>query len=113
MAASIAFSGNAAPVVGTILTLQDVTTAGTYALHVDLSNMAAGDVVTLRVRNRANASSGALGASTSVAYQTTFSNAQVLTLSVSPPILVPLGARFELLQSAGTARTFQWAVVSP
>lgn len=114
MTAAINTEGTASPTSGgSAVTLADVTTAGTYVLQVDLTNMAAGDYVIIRIRQRVNTSAGALGSTTTVAYQVAFANAQVALCAISPPILVPLGARFELEQPSGTSRTFPWALVTP
>jgi hypothetical protein len=112
MTASINTSGNATAVVGTAQTLATITAAGTYQLAVDVSNMAAGDVLVLNIYARVNASGAAISTSSPLAYPVTLSNAQVITLALSPPIMTPLGSLFELKQTAGTARTYQWAVWS-
>ena len=117
-------SGTLTAVVGTETTFgysgspyltgtSDVASAGTFTLHVDLINMAAGDVVELRI------SQMVLTAGTRrVAYTATFSGAQPADdmIRISVPIsneLTDAGAlRFTLKQTRGTARTFPWKVLS-
>jgi hypothetical protein len=124
MAVTAYASGTLTAVVGTETTFgnagtpyltgtSDVAIAGTFTLHVDLINMAAGDVVELRIYQMV------LTAGTRrVAYVQVFSGAQATDniVQISVPIsneLTDAGAlRFTLKQTAGTARTFVWKVLS-
>jgi len=124
MAVTAYASGTLTAVVGTETTFgnggspyltgtSDVASAGTFTLHVDLINMAAGDVVELRIHQMV------LTAGTRrVAYIATFSGVQPTDdmIQISVPIsneLTDAGAlRFTLKQTRGTARTFPWKVLS-
>ena len=91
----------------------DVAAAGTYTLHVDLINMAPGDVVELRISQIV-----LTGGTRRVAYFATFNGAQPADnmIQISVPISNELtdtaSLRFTLKQTAGTARSFPWKVIS-
>jgi hypothetical protein len=113
MAVTAQSTGTQTATVSTEHTLLDVAVAGTFTLHVDLINMAAGDVVELRIYQMV------LTAGTRrVAYQQTFAGAQVTDnmVQISVPIsneLTDAGAlRFTLKQTAGTSRAFPWKVLA-
>lgn len=124
MAVTAYASGTLTAVVGTETTFgnagtpyltgtSDVASAGTFTLHVDLINMAAGDVVELRIHQMV------LTAGTRrVAYTASFSGAQPTDdmIQISVPISNELtdtaSLRFTLKQVRGTARTFPWKVLS-
>jgi hypothetical protein len=93
-------------------TLLDVNAAGTYTLHVDAVNMAALDVIELRVYQMI-----LTGGTRRVAYPQRYDGAQSADdlIKISIPIsneLTDTGAlRFTLKQLAGTARAFPWKVL--
>lgn len=99
-------------VVNTPETLLDVAAAGTYTLHVDKTNMVAGDVLELRVYQIV-----LTGGTRRVAYYGRWDGAQPADdmIAISVPIsneLTDSGSlRFELNQKAGTARAFPWKVL--
>lgn len=84
-----------------------ITTAGTYALHVDTSAMALGDVLVLEVEMKAR--SAATRRVTEIA---TFAHVQGQPVKRSVPIMVAHEVAFFLTQSAGTGRAFEWEIVS-
>lgn len=88
-------------------TLATIATPRNLVLLVDLSNMAAGDTVTLRVKRAAKPA----GLTRSV-YEEVFSGVQDVPIAISAPIPSPTSASFTLQQSAGTMRNFDWAVES-
>lgn len=98
---------------GTEDTLVDVNVAGSFVLEVDKINMAAGDVVELRIYAMI-----LTGGTRRVAYFTRFAGAQPTEdmLAISVPIsneLTDSGAlRFTLKQTLGTARNFPWKVLA-
>lgn len=102
----------AALTVGNETTLEStaITAAATYVLEVDLSNLAAGDVIEIRIKKVGPTGSGLLGA-----YFATYANAQgadeALKLSVPVPV-DDVGNRisFTLKQTAGTGRVIPWLV---
>ena len=91
----------------------DVATAGTFTLHVDLINMAAGDVVELRIYQMVLTAGTRRGA-----YQQSFAGAQLtdnmvqISVPISNELTDTASLRFTLKQTAGTARTFAWKVLS-
>jgi hypothetical protein len=97
---------------GTPETLLDVAVAGTFTLHVDTVNMAAGDMLELRIYQIV-----LTGGTRRVAYYATWSDAQVADdlIKISVPIsneLTDSGSlRFEINQKLGTARAFPWKVL--
>lgn len=84
-----------------------ITTAGTYALHVDTSAMALGDVLTLEIEMKAR--SAATRRVTEVAH---FAHVQGQPVKRSVPIMVAHEIAFFLTQAAGTGRAFEWEIVS-
>ena len=124
MAVTAHASGTLTAVVGTETTFgnagtpyltgtSDVATAGTFTLHVDLISMAAGDVVELRIYQIV------LTAGTRrVAYQQSFAGAQLtdnmvqISVPISNELTNTASLRFTLKQTAGTARTFPWKVLT-
>jgi hypothetical protein len=112
MAISADATGTQTAVIGTEHTLDDVAAAGTYTFHVDTVNMAAGDVLELRVYQMV-----LTGGTRRVAYFTRFMDAQPTDdlIKLSVPIsneLTDAGAlRFTLKQTAGTGRAFPWKVL--
>lgn len=113
MAVTAAGTGTQTATIGTEHTLLNVSTAGTFTLHVDLNAMAAGDTVTLRIYQKVL--SGGTGR---VAYAATFSNACPLDniVQISVPISNELtgttALTFTLTQTTGTGRAFPWKVLS-
>jgi hypothetical protein len=84
-----------------------ITTAGTYALHVDADAMANGDEMTLEIEIKAR------GAATRrVTERVSFANLQGAPVLRSVPIIVEHEVAFFLTQNAGTGRAFEWEIVS-
>lgn len=113
MAVTAAGSGTfTQSVIGTPETLLDINSAATYTLHIDTVNMAAGDVLELRIYQMV-----LTGGTRRVAYYGVWSGAQPTDdlIKISVPIsneLTDSGAlRFEINQDAGTARAFPWKVL--
>lgn len=109
MAVTAQGSGTVTPTVGAASTLLDVAIAGTFTLHVDLINLAAADIVELRVYQIV------LTAGTRrVVYMERYAGVQPVDgmIAVSVPIsneLTDAGAvRFTLTQTVGTARAYPW-----
>jgi len=105
-------TGTQTATVTTEHTLLDVAVAGTFTLHVDKVNMAAGDVLELRVYQIV-----LTGGTRRVAYYTMFSGAQSADdmIAISVPIsneLTDAGSlRFTLKQTFGTGRNYPWKVL--
>jgi hypothetical protein len=86
-------------------TLTTQTTAGTYVLAVDMTNMAAADVVELAIKVKARSASAS-----KYAYRQTFSGIQDTAIQFSVPVPVPFEIACTLLQTNGTGRTFEWSL---
>jgi hypothetical protein len=92
--------------------LTDVAVAGTFTLHVDKSNMAAGDTLELRCYQMV-----LTGGTRRVAYSYRIPDAQADDdmIAISVPIsneLTDAGSlRFTIKQASGTARAFPWKVL--
>lgn len=105
MAASVKTSGSQTAVISTEHTLATVTDAGTYALAVDLTNMAAGDRVELRIYGKCRSTD----AETLIDYFSAI-GPQGQPLNISHPRLSPHYYKVTLKQTAGTGRAFPWAI---
>lgn len=105
-------SGTQAATVTTEHFLANVNEAGAYTFHVDLVNMAAADVVELRIYQMV-----LTGGTQRVAYLETFQGAQPVDglIAISVPISNELtdtnSLRFSLKQTLGTGRNFPWKVL--
>lgn len=100
-------SGTQVAVISTEHTLTTVTDVATYVLLVDMSNMAASDVVAFRGKTDVF---GSTTARTTV--YATFTNAQTDPDNyASIPLPVAHSGSFTLKQTAGTGRSFKWSVV--
>lgn len=111
MAVAAYASGTQTAVLGTEHFVSSPGDEGTYTFHVDLSGMAAGDVVTLRVYQKVLA-----GGAVAVAYTEEFYGAQAEPVAISVPVsneLVEADAlRFSIEQTEGVGRDFPWKVLS-
>lgn len=112
MAVTLSASGTTTPTVGTEDQLADTNVAGVYTFHIDTVNMAAGDVLVVRVYQMI------ITAGTSrVAYVATYQGVQAADDLIK--ISVPIGndltdstaLRFSINQTFGTARAFPWKVL--
>lgn len=100
-------SGTQTASISTEHTLSTRTSARTYVLLVDLSNLAAGDTVELRAKVKVLSSS-----TTRQAYVETFTGDQTDDAFISIPIPTAHSCSFTLKQTAGTGRSFDWSVLS-
>lgn len=113
MAVTAFASGTQTATIGTEHFLSSPNVAGTYTLHVDTVNMAAGDALELRVYQMI------LTAGTQrVAYYTKYIDAQPTDdlIKISVPISNELtdtnAIRFSLKQTVGTGRSYPWKVLT-
>lgn len=112
MAVTAFASGTQTASIGTEHFLSSPNVAGVFTFHVDLSNMAAGDYVELRVYQMI-----LTGGTARVAYLYTFQDAQNTDemIAISVPISNELtdtnSLRFSLKQTLGTGRDFDWKVL--
>jgi hypothetical protein len=101
-------SGSQTAVVGTEQQLgTTISAAGTYVLVVDASSMVNGDVIELRAKTKCKS-----GGTSRQAYSVTYAHAQTDANKYSVPIPVDVELLFTLKQTAGTARTFDWNILS-
>jgi len=105
MATSTA-EGSQTAVITTEHTLSTVTTAGTYVLTVDLSNLADGDELELRAKVKVRSTG-----TTRQAYIGNYAHAQTNLVAISIPVPTVSECVFTLKQTAGTGRAFAWEVV--
>lgn len=103
MAVSSVGHGTQTATIDTEHTLDTETTAGVYVLVVNTYNLAAGDVVILRIKTKA-----VHDGTSRLAYTATYANAQSEYIKYSIP--VPIDTEFvcTLEQTDGTGRDFEW-----
>ncbi len=107
MAVSVNSSGSQTCTIGTEHALATVTVAGTYQLALDLSNLANGDALEVRIKCKAYS-----GQSSKTAFTATYAHAQGAdgALVFSPPVPAPVEFAATIKQTAGTGRAVPWAV---
>jgi hypothetical protein len=106
MPSSVA-NGNQTAVVSTEHTLATDTTGYTYVLVVDVSNLANGDAVELRLYTKCRTAG-----TERLAYCRKYANAQEELIKYSPPVPANISCKATLKQTAGTARTFEWSLLA-
>ncbi len=106
MTIAVKTSGSQTATISTEHDLATITDAGVYSLFVDLANLAAGDVVELRIYGKARSSD-----TERLVHRGTYGPTPVgAPLVYSVPIISPHHLRATLKQSAGTGRAFPWAI---
>lgn len=109
MAVSEKTSGSQTATISTEHTLATVTDAGIYVLRVDLNNLAAGDVLELRVYAKARNATD----SERQLYSATFGPiAPADKVTDSIPVVAAGHFKATLKQTAGTGRAFPWVILS-
>jgi hypothetical protein len=103
MAVTSVGSGTQLAVISTEHTLDTETTAAVYVLVVDLSNMAIGDSLTLRMKTKV-----ASGKTSRLAFERIFSHEQIEPNVYSSPVPIDTELVCTLTQTAGTGRNFDW-----
>ena len=98
--------GSQLTVITTEHTLATVTDAGNYLLKVDLNVMALGDIVELRVKSKVRSTG-----TTRLMDMGVYTNVQDSLISVSIPDATVEEIVVTLTQTAGSVRTFDWALV--
>lgn len=91
---------------GTEQTVYATTSAGTWQALIDMTNLAAGDVVEIRQYTKTLAANAYV-----VEYLRTYRNAQSEPAVRFPACPSPESFKITLKQTAGTNRVFPWAVV--
>lgn len=92
--------------IGTETTLATDTNNGTFALEVDTSNLALGDLLEIRIYTITLS-----GGSLTQAWKGVFQNAQINNHKISPPVASDQSIKCTLKQTAGTGRTFAWKML--
>jgi hypothetical protein len=112
MAVTAFATGTQTATIGTEHTLSDVNQAGVFQLVVDTDNLAAGDVVELRVYAIV-----LTGGTRKGAYYQLYSDEQApgelikYSVPVSNELTDTGSVRFTLKQTRGTGRNFDWKVL--
>ncbi len=91
---------------GSEQTLATETTAGVYVLWVDLSNLADGDSVILRLKSKVRSSS-----TSRQVYSAAYANAQADDNVQSNPMTIAHEAVATLEQDGGVNRTYDWSLL--
>ncbi|MER7131240.1 hypothetical protein [Streptosporangium saharense] len=112
MALTITASGTQAATVGTEHTLTTLTGGKNYTLHVDTAAMThgSGTADELELRIKANVLSGG---TERIVYYALFAGTQDIPIKISLPVPVPQTATVTLKQTAGTGRSYPWAITTP
>jgi YbbR domain-containing protein len=100
--------GTQVAIIGTEHALANRADGKTYVLVVDLTNLAGGDTVELRVKDTVHAGSAAA----TIAVLDSLTGVQAKTNYESQPVPAVHEADFTLKQTAGVARTFEWSIRS-
>jgi hypothetical protein len=104
-------SGNTTPsglnTETTLASASNLSQGGTFMPQVDLSNMADGDILEVRIYNQANGSSSLV----QQCYMS-FANTAGDPLPPLPATLATVGWKLTISQTAGTARSYQWSVLN-
>lgn len=87
--------------------LTSQTTVAVYVLSLDLTPLANGDTVEVRIYTKTLS-----GSTKEVAYQATYSNVQGEPNKFSVPVPASQYIEATLKQTAGTNRTIDWALLS-
>lgn len=99
-------SGAQAATISTEHTLATITTNGTFLPTVDIAAMVAGDVVVFRVYGKARSTD-----TERLLHRGTYGPVKAgIDLIQSLPIVSPHHMRVTLQQTAGTGRTYPWAI---
>lgn len=108
MAISEHTSGSQTAVISTEHVLNGTspeTTDGVFQVVVDLNNMVAGDILELRIKEKARS-----GDTQRLAWYATYAHAQAQPLAVSPTLILLHGWDVTLKQVAGTGRAYPWSI---
>jgi len=105
--ATVKASGSQLTVISTEHTLYTETTAGTYVLSLDLSELVNGDVLDVSINTKVGA-----GGTVRTLLRNTFSFKQADPIVQTIPVVSPHSVSFVINQSAGVARNIAWEVTS-
>lgn len=105
MAAAQDATGSQTAVIDTEHDVKTYTASNVYVFSIETNNMVNGDVVEFRAYKKDQGS----GTDREVLKQT-YAHVQSANFVVFPPIYLPFGGKFTILQTAGTGRSFDWHV---
>jgi hypothetical protein len=105
MALAEVVGGTQSATLTTEHTLTTQTTAGTYILAVDLTNMTATDETELAIKVKMRSTS-----TSKYAYRETFAGVQDTPITFSVPVPVIAEIVCTLLQTDGTGRSYEWSL---
>jgi hypothetical protein len=100
-------SGTQTATIGTTHTLATPTAGKTYVLFIDLTNLAAGDILDIFIQGKVLSTS-----TLKSIYSCTLAGPQADPYFMSVPVPAVNGVQFQLKQTTGTGRAFDWSVVS-
>ena len=100
-------SGTQTATIGTTHTLATPTAGKTYVLFIDLTNMTATDVLDIFLQAKVLSTSTLRNV-----YSLTIAGVQSDPNFMSIPIPAVNGVQFQIKQTAGTGRSYDWSVVS-
>lgn len=107
MALATADSGTQTATISTEHSLSTQTNAKTYVLQVDTINMALGDKLELRIKEKV-----LTGGTARVAYFARYVHVQAQPIKISIPCPSMFSLEATLKQTAGTGRNFDWALLT-
>lgn len=104
---SVAASGTQTATLTTEHTLSGaaITTAGTYVLKVDTTNLANGETVTLKIYDKV-----LTGSTEHLIYTATYVHVQAEPVKASPPCVASFHFKATLTQTGGTGRAYDWSI---
>lgn len=91
---------------GTEQTLATSTSNATFQPKVDLSNMAIGDAVELRIYTKV-----LTGSTLHQCWKGTYANVQVNPVAIGPMLASDFSYKLTLKQTAGTDRNYDWSLL--
>ena len=100
-------SGTQTATIGTTHTLATPTAGKTYVLFIDLTNMTATDVLDIFLQAKVLSTSTLRNV-----YSLTIAGVQSDPNFMSIPIPAVNGVQFQIKQTAGTGRSYDWSVAS-
>ena len=108
MSITVVGSGTQTAVINTEHSLYSDTVSGTFVFRVNLVNMAAGDLLELRMKSKVLS-----GDTLAVVYKYSFYNAAAVDniIQQSVPVVSDIGVTCTLKQTQGTGRSFTWSVL--
>lgn len=106
MAWTVDASGTQTATIGTEHTLATSTTNATFQPKFDLSNMANGDALELRIYTKVLSTSGL-----NQVWKGTYSNVQINTDAIGPMLASDQSYKITLKQITGTGRNYDWSLL--